>query len=126
MANTYTAQVLVDGPVNAVIKFKVDGDNSGQDTAATLYDVSTLSGAPAKVKLMRVWSQLNSFSLDLLWDATTDVPFLTLPDGWMKEDYRSFGGLQNNAGVGVTGDIMVSSKGLADEEGSFTLWLRKT
>jgi hypothetical protein len=48
---------------------------------------------------------------NVLWDATTDVPAFVLAPGQAQMDFSKFGGLINNAGAGVTGDIMFTTIG---------------
>ena len=49
--------------------------------------------------------------IDLEWDASSNVKALILGGGVALEptvghlDFRSFGGIKNNAGGGITGDI---------------------
>jgi hypothetical protein len=53
-------------------------------------------------------------SVNLLWDATTDVLAIALPSDVSDTlDFREIGGLKNNAGSGVTGDIQFTTVGHA-------------
>ena len=50
--------------------------------------------------------------VDILWDATTDVLAWHLPTDTSETfDFTEIGGLQNNAGSGITGDIMFTTIG---------------
>ena len=55
--------------------------------------------------------QSSGMRIDLEWDASTNVKGLILGAGIALEptnghfDFRSFGGIKNNAGGGITGDI---------------------
>lgn len=129
MAVTATLQTIHDGPRNLVVKAMLSGDGTDV-TALKLIDASTYSsptpGVGASLKVMRVWSQMDAFTARLLWDATTDVEFLTIPDGEMHQDFTDIGGLINNAGSGITGDIMISTVGNASgEDGTIILWMKK-
>ena len=76
---------------------------------------------------MAVQASFTGFSGTLLWDANTDVK-ATQVDGdkdvhlkWWKS-----GGLVNNAGTSVTGDILITTVGLgAGDIGEITLFLKK-
>ena len=128
MANIVTKQTLNDGPRNAVIHAYLESDNSSGDEAGTvLVDVSSLSGSPSSVKVKSVHASLTGFSAKLLWDATTNVEFLQLTEGETDYDWTSVGGLQNNAGAGVTGDILISTTDFAQsgDQGSITIHVQK-
>ena len=128
MPNAITTQTLVDGERNVVIKINVVGDGSGEESETVLFDVSALSGAPATVKVIGIRANLTGFSIGLLWVATTDVEFWSIPAGEdTRQDFRKFGGLINNAGTGVTGDISFDTVGLGSgDEGTFILEMQKS
>lgn len=91
-------QVLIDGPRNAVVKVLGTGT----------IDVSTLSGSPDLVRIEKIYfSAPDAGSVVLDWDATIDEEIMTLYETGFW-DFSCFGGLQNNAGAGVTGDIVVT------------------
>lgn len=123
MANTITKNVISNGPRNLVLDIHISGDNSGDETAHNLVDVSAY-GAD-EVKIMSVQSNLAGFSATLRWDATSDVEAVQLLDGASFYDYSKHGGLINNAGAGKTGDILMATSGLASEDGSIILEMRK-
>lgn len=126
MVNSILKQTLVDGARNLVIHVFITGDGSGDETATLLVDVSTFGGAPGSVKLNYFSSDLTGFSANLLWDATTDVPFLDLIEGYAYGEYRPTGGLINNSGTGKTGDILITTTGLGSgDKGHLTLEMVK-
>jgi hypothetical protein len=109
MADAVSSQTLVDGPRNTVIKLTNTSDGTGE-AAVTKVDVSTLSGAPATVRINKIHYSVAGMVARLLWDATADVTIVDLQgDGCL--DCTSFGGLWNNAGAGVTGDIQLTTVG---------------
>jgi hypothetical protein len=109
MADAVTSQTLIDGPKHVVMKLTNLSDGTGE-AAVLKVDVSTLSGAPARVKINKIHYSVAGMVATLLWDATTDVRIVDLQgDGCF--DATSFGGLYNNAGAGVTGDIMLTTTG---------------
>lgn len=109
MADAVSSQTIIDGSRNAVMKFTNLSDGTGE-SAVLKVDVSALSGAPSKVTIQRIHYCVNGMVATLLWDATTDVRIVELAgDGTL--DFTSFGGLPNNAGTGVTGDILLTTTG---------------
>ena len=78
MADAVTSQTLQDGDKSVVMKFTNISDGSGE-AAVKKVDVSALqaqsgSGAACTgVSIQCVWYECNGMSVDLLWDASTDV-----------------------------------------------------
>ena len=99
-------------------KFTNISDGTGE-TGVIKIDVSALSSNAAGnacngVKINKIWAQTQGMSVDILWDATTDVLCETIPENqFYLMDYSSFGGLPNNAGSGVTGDVLFTTVGAA-------------
>lgn len=115
-------QVLEEGPRNLVIK--VDG--TGGDTAQTIVDVSALNPACTRVRLMKAKYDVSGTSglVTLLWDATAAVPIIYMSPGPGQElCFHKEGGITNNAGVGVTGDVQLTST--ASTNFSIVLWFAK-
>jgi hypothetical protein len=111
MADAVTSQTIIDGSRNAVIKLTNLSDGTGE-SAVLKVDVSTLSGAPSRVKVEKIHYTVSGMVATLLWDATADVRIIDLAgDGCF--DFTGFGGLPNNAGAGVTGDILLTTTGHA-------------
>jgi len=114
MADAVTSQTLQDGDKVAVMKFTNISDGSGE-AAVKKVDVSALqtqSGSGASctgVTIDCIWYECNGLSVDLLWDASTDVIAWTL-SGYGYFDFRSAGPLVNNASS-PTGDIMFTTTG---------------
>ena len=114
MADAVTSQTLQDGDKVAVMKFTNISDGSGE-SAVKKVDVSALqtqSGSGASctgVTIDCIWYECNGMSVDLLWDASTDVIAWTL-SGYGYFDFRSAGPLVNNASS-PTGDIMFTTTG---------------
>ena len=101
-------QVIDDGPRNYIIK--VDG--AGGDTLATIVDVSTLDPPCTRVRLLKLWYNFDpAGTAELFWDATTDVSILNVfGSNDADMDFSCFGGIPNNAGAGVTGDVLLTTK----------------
>ena len=115
MADAVTSQTLSDGATTAVLKFTNISDGNGE-SAVKKVDVSALTASPsgaacARVHITQVWYAISGMRIDLEWDASSNVKALILGGGVALEptvghlDFRSFGGIKNNAGGGITGDI---------------------
>lgn len=127
MPDAVATQVLVDGERNAVLKFTNISDGTGE-AAVVKVDVSALFGAPTRVRIDKIIFATAGMGVDILWDATTDVLAWHLPADMTDDiDFCDFGGLQNNAGAGVTGDIMFTTVGHgAGDRYSIILHLKKS
>lgn len=121
MADAVTTHTLVDGQRDLVVKLTNLSDGTGE---SAVKKVDVASGTT--LKLMRVWYSVTGMVATLLWDADTDVRILDLAgDGHM--DFRDFGGIPNNAGTGVTGDVMLTTTGhTSGDNYSLILWFQKT
>jgi len=126
MADAVASQTLQDGDRIAVMKFTNISDGSGE-AAVKKVDVSALqaqsgSGAACTgVTIQCVWYECNGMSVDLLWDASTDVLAWTL-SGYGYFDFRSAGPLVNNASS-PTGDVMFTTTGHASGD-RYTVMLK--
>lgn len=125
MANTVAIQVIEDGPKYAVLKVYCASDGaSGELTDQVVVDASTLWGAPTDLTLVKVYAMTTGCAFNLEWDATTDVPIMNFPTDFAEEFcFKSFGGIHNNAGAGVTGDILLNTSGFTAAGDQITLVL---
>lgn len=112
MANIINKRTLQDGVKKTVTHVYIRGDGTGEETNNIIVDVSALSPSATKVDIECVKSSLQGCSAFLLWDATTDVEVVALPDGHNEKYYTETELLTNNAGAGVTGDILLTTVGL--------------
>lgn len=111
MADAVTTQILQNGPRNLVIKFTNISDGTGE-SAVTKVDVSALNAEG--VKINRLHYSTAGMAVQILWDATADVvAWLVPPDADGCFDFTAFGGIQNNAAAGKTGDIQFTTIGAA-------------
>lgn len=127
MANSFTTQILEEGPRNVVMKFVGILDTS--NLASTLaVDVSTLNcggtlPTPTQVRIDSLeYDVSDQLIVQLLWDATVDVPIVAMP-GRGEYQSRQYGGLTNNANSGKTGDINILTTGYVSGTQAFTLIL---
>ena len=114
MADVVTLQTLSDGLSLAVMSFTNVSDGTGE-AAVLKVDVSALAannaGLPcSRVTIKRIHAAVNGMSVNILWDATTDVPAFVVGSGNYTFDLSS-APLWNNAGAGVTGDVMFTTVG---------------
>ena len=132
MPNTITTQTILDGHRNLVVKTYIVSDGTAlSDTV--LINVSdfldSVGATLTRVTILKVEAAfVGAWSAQLFWDATTNVPIVTIPGDVTDfvRDYTSIGGLPNNAGTGITGDILWSSLALANtDEGHITLYMAK-
>jgi hypothetical protein len=113
MADAVATQTIIDGSRNAVMKFTNISDATGE-TAVTKVTASSLSGAPTNLKINKVHFATFGMGVDILWDATADVLAWHIPENQVGcFDFTPFGGLINNAGAGVTGNIQFTTLGAA-------------
>lgn len=126
MADAVTTQILLDGAKNAVLKFTNVSDGTGE-SAVTKVDVSTLSGAPTEVRIDKIWYSTDGMAVRVLWDATADVVAWLIPTSQSDTiDFTCFGGINNNAGSGITGDIQFTTVGhTSGDTYSIILWVSK-
>ncbi len=115
MAHTITTQVIEQGPKFTVVKYTIKGDakDASELAKATLFDASAYSDNVAD-KVFNVEYCLNGFSAELFWKATTDVALISLAKSYPYHMcFIELGGLKNNGGTAVNGDILISTTGLA-------------
>ena len=100
-------QEIKDSDFEYVLKVTTTGTNS----AASIVDVSAQSGAATDPRLSLVaasWSV--SSQTDILWDATSNVVALSLSgNGSYNAGGQALPSIPNNAGSGVTGDILITN-----------------
>ena len=106
------------------MKFTNISDGTGE-TAVLKVDVSALTPSNfgktcTRVTVTKIFIANHGMEVRMYWDATTDVPFfLSSPGATQTLDMSAFGGITNNGGTGVTGDIVFST---ADASSGDTYW----
>lgn len=109
MADAVASQTIMNGPRKAVMKFTNVSDGTGE-SAVKKVDASDLGATMLKID--RIYYATSTMSVRILWDATTDVDAFVI--GAFQTgvlDFTPIGGLINNAGTGVTGDINFTTIG---------------
>ena len=132
MADTVASQTLQDGIKQAVFKFTNVSDGTGE-SAVTKIDVSGLSKnakgqSCTRVTIDEIWWQCNGMKVQVLFDASSNLLCIELGENQSgHHDYSSFGGLVNNAGSGVTGDILFTTVGHSSADTyTITMKVRKS
>ena len=131
MADAVTSQTIFDGDKKVVQKFTNISDGSGE-SAVKKVDVSALntnghSQNCTGVTIEKIWWQCVGMKTRLFFDATSNAFIIELGENQSGyHDYSSFGGLKNNAGSGVTGDILFTTVGHSSGDTyTITLEMRK-
>ena len=137
MADAVTSQTLSDGDRTAVMKFTNISDGNGEASVVKV-DVSGLNTNAkgetcSRVTLDQIWYDVGGMRVALEWNASTNVVAVALGgsaaagnvQGHM--DFRSFGGIKNNAGSGINGDIDLTTSGHTNlDHYTIVLELRKS
>lgn len=114
MADAVASQTLVDGERVAIMKFTNISDGTGENKVLKV-DVSALnSSASGKVcdgvTITKIHASTHGLEVQIWWDATTDVLCWMIPQNTSYSfDFEKMSGLTNNAGAGVTGDVLFST-----------------
>jgi hypothetical protein len=107
---TIATQIIMDGTRNAVVKI-VGTLTAADQPQTTIVNASALAFAPPLLNIMHVdYSISDGLEVQLLWNATSDVLIMPLA-GRGRMSFVDFGGLPNNAGAGVTGNIDLQTTG---------------
>jgi hypothetical protein len=128
MANSFTTQILEEGPRNVAVKLVGVLDTSNLSSTAALAMSSINQGGygvtPTAVKIDHIEYQIGSpLSVQLLWNATADVVAVALVGSGFS-NLKKLGGLTNNAGSGKTGTINILTTGYSSGTAVFTIILR--
>ena len=137
MADAVTSQTIVDTDKRAIIKLTNLSDGSGESAVAKV-DVSALNTNAkgetcSRVTIDQIWYDVGGMRVALEWNASTNVVAVVLGgsaaagnvQGHM--DFRSFGGIKNNAGGGINGDIDLTTNGHTNlDHYTIVLELRKS
>lgn len=114
MADAVASQTLFDGERMAIMKFTNISDGTGENKVLKV-DVSALNpSASGKVcdgvTITKIHASTHGLEVQIWWDATTDVLCWMIPQNTSYSfDLEKMGGFTNNAGAGVTGDVLFST-----------------
>lgn len=96
------------------MKFTNISDGTGENKVLKV-DASALlpsnSGRACDgVTITKIHASTHGLEVLIYWDATTDVLAWAVPQNSQYTwDFEKFGGLTNNAGAGITGDVLFST-----------------
>ena len=122
MADAVTSQTIGDEPSakRILVKLTNISDGTGESSVKKV-DVSALAKSRtdescSRVSIEEIYYDIFGMRVDLLWNASSNVVCKVLgangassSQGYM--DFRDFGGLTNNAGSGVNGDLLLTTTG---------------
>ena len=114
MADLVASQTLLDGERLFIGKYTNISDGTGETavikiTASSLA-VNAYGLACNGVKINKIWASTHGMEVRILWDASTDLFTWVIPQNTTYlMDFSSFGGLQNNAGTGVNGNVLFTT-----------------
>lgn len=116
---TYLNASSGNGAGIIIVKAFINGTG---DDSTTLIDASSYTNSPEDLKIMKITYCLNGFSAYLRWNADTPVNIISLATDHPSEmNFHDIGGLINNGGTGVNGDILITTTGLASPDNGFIL-----
>ena len=132
MANIVTTTKLSENVNEVVFAFHLQYVDTGDESAVTKVDVSTLEpnsngDACTGVKILECTWVISTMTVQVLADADTDVIMLHLTEnqsGYV--DFRSVGGLPNTKTLGTnpTGNIKFTTTGLGAAGDSYQIVMR--
>lgn len=134
MANTFSSQVIEDGPRNYVLKYNMlldtaDASITDLITPSGLSSMGDLQPACSRVTIQRiVYDVEDTLTVNLYWDATADVPIARLV-GRGEIDQIKYSGMPNNAGAGITGKVQYDTQGWSASAvlaATFTIYATKS
>ena len=131
MADAVTSQTIFHGDKKVIQKVTNISDGTGESEVKKV-DVSALTTnghgqTCTSVTIEKIWWQCVGMKTRLFFDATSNAFIIELGENQSGyHDYSSFGGLKNNAGSGVTGDILFTTVGHSSADTyTITLEMRK-
>jgi len=116
MADAVTSQTIQDGQRTAIMKFTNLSDATGETNVvkvnvSDLEAQETTGAACTSVTVQSIQFVTYGLSVRIDLDATANVLLATLPENYSDTlDFSDYG-VPNNAGGGVTGDILFSTIG---------------
>ena len=114
MADAVASQTLFDGERVAIMKFTNISDGTGENKVVKVDPTTLRASASGKacdaVTITKIHAATHGMEVQIWWDATTDVLCWILPQNTSYSfDFEKIGGLTNNAGAGVNGNVLFST-----------------
>jgi hypothetical protein len=119
MADLVVTQ-LYDGARNVVVNIQDLSDGTGLNLLKIINVALLVPNPGIYLKLYKVNYDVKGGQVILYWEATSDELLLLMQDEEATRDFSGFGGIKNNAGAGVTGNVLLSTQGFVANS-SFTL-----
>ena len=129
MADVTTSTTIIDGGREAVMSFTYQYVDTGNESAVTKVDVSSLQAssdgdACTGVRIAEVWYSTVGMTVEILSDADTDIIMMHLASDFSDNiDFSAFGGLPE-LGTSPTGDIKFTTTGAGAAGDSYNVVLR--
>ena len=119
MADITSSTILSENTREIVMAFQYQYVDTGDESAVTKVDVSTLQAndngdACTGVKILKCTWVIKGMTVRVLADASTDIIMLNLDEGQIGEvNYKDVGGLPSTSSTGTspTGDIKFTTTG---------------
>ena len=119
MADIVSTTTIADNPREAVLAFQYQYVDTGNESAVTKIDVSSLVKSSngdtcTGVRILECWWVLHGMTVEVLADATTDIIIMHLAENQQGyHDFEKFGGLPSSSSYGTSpnGDIKFTTTG---------------
>ena len=109
MADAVTTQTIFEGDKTLVMKFTNISDGTGETNVVkvNVANLAKYQGMPCvAVQIDKVYAMTHGLEVRMFWEATSPQLIMTIPQNVMNiHSYDEFGGIDNNAGAGKTGNI---------------------
>ena len=132
MADIVSTTTIADNPREAVFAFQYQYVDTGDESAVTKIDVSSLVASSSGetctgVRILECWWVMKSMTVEILADASTDVMMLHLSEDQSGyQDFTRFGGLPASSSYGTspTGDVKFTTTGAGAAGDTYQIVLR--
>mgnify|MGYP003148365850 CR=1 FL=1 len=132
MADITTTTTISDNPREVVMSFQYQYVDTGNESAVSKIDVSSLATNAAGetctgVRIIECWWIISAMTVQVLADADTDVMIMHLTEGQSGyQDFSKFGGLLKSQSFGTngTGDIKFTTTGAGAAGDAYQIIIR--
>jgi len=132
MADIVSTTTIADNPREAVFAFHYQFVDTGNESAVSKIDVSSLAKSSAGdtctgIRILECWWVMKGLTVQILADATTDVMMLHLSEDQSGyQDFSKFGGLPSSKtyGASPTGDVKFTTTGSAAVGDTYQIVMR--
>lgn len=130
MADAVTSQTIFQGDKQVIMKFTNISDGTGESGVVKV-NVANLAKYQGQscvaVQIDRIYAATSGMDVRMYWEASSPALIAAIPQNVMNTyDFDLFGGIDNNAGAGKTGNITFSTAGqTAGDSYTIILVMRK-